>query len=293
MDIAVVKNAVGSLDKLLGRARDALWDVEREVFGDPGYGHAVYAYPRAAMEAFLEELHDILLVFLEAANMPETRASLIDAWREFRDGKGLADTIDDEELQTCESPALTFLERLIQGLRITVSEAISSEEAWTLNRLEAMLRDTPGLVHRRQIAPANEIKLQEIMHDYLRACFPDFRLNPPIGGTLKNFKPDFGIASVGAAIEFKIVHTKEQVAIAFSGIAEDSAGYKGSKDWTRFYAVIYQAQPFMLESHLRSDLKRIGATTWTAIVVNGPTESTKSRAKKAGRNKKAVQGSHR
>ena len=96
---------------------------------------------------------------------------------------------------------------------------------------------------------------------------------------------DCGIASVGAAIEFKFVRNKEEVAVAFSGIAEDTAGYKGSKDWTRFYAVIYQAQPFMLESQLRSDLKRIGAATWTPIVVNGPTES---RAKKVVRNKKAV-----
>jgi hypothetical protein len=56
------------------------------------------------------------------------------------------------------------------------------------------------------------------MHDYLSASFPDFRLNPSIGGTLKS-KPDCGIASVGAAIEFKVVHNKEQVGIAFSGVA--------------------------------------------------------------------------
>jgi hypothetical protein len=288
MDIAVVKNVVGSLDKLLSNAKEALWDVEREVFGNPGYGDAGgYAYPRGAMEAFLEELHDVLLVVLEAADMPETRASLINAWRGFLDG-GLGHTNDNEEFQNCESPALTFLDRLIQGLRITVSEAISSEEAWTLNRLEAMLRDTPGLVHRRPMPPANENELQKIMHDYLSACFPDFRPNPQIGGTLKNFKPDCGIASVGAAIEFKIVHNQEQMSIAFSGVAEDTAGYKGSKDWTRFYAVIYQAQPFMLESQLRSDLKRIGAARWIPIVVNGPTKSTEGRAKKSGRNRKAV-----
>jgi hypothetical protein len=164
--------------------------------------------------------------------------ALIEAWRGFIDGKGLRHTNDDHEYEICHSPALTFLERLVKGLRTSVSEAISSEEAWTLNRLETMLRGTPGLVHRRQEAPANETELQKIMHDYLSACFPDFRRNPVIGGTLKNFKPDCGIASVGAAIEFKIVHTKDQVTVAFSGIAEDTAGYKGSKDWTRFYSVI-------------------------------------------------------
>jgi hypothetical protein len=156
---------------------------------------------------------------------------------------------------------------------MTVSDSISSEEAWTLSRLEAMLRDTSVLVHRRKNPPSNEPELQEIMHDYLKACFPDFRPNPPIGGSLKTFKPDCGVANVGAAIEFKFVRTEGEAAVAFSGIAEDSAGYKGSKDWTRFYAVIYQAQPFISETQLQNDLKRIGAVTWKAIVVNGPVES--------------------
>jgi REase_DpnII-MboI len=280
MDIAIVKNAVGSLDKLLSQAKDALWQVEAEDHGY-AYGDSVgrYEYPSDALKSFLDELHDVLLVVLEAADMPETRASLIEAWCGFTPGEGRRHTIINK-VGDLESPALTFLERVIQGLRMTVSEAISSEEAWTLSRLEAMLRDTPGLVHRRQKAPENEHELQKIMHDYLSACFPDFQFNPSIGGTLKTFKPDCGIASVDAAIEFKIVHTKEQVAVAFSGVAEDTAGYKGSKDWRRFYSVIYQAQPFMLESQLRSDLKRIGAATWTPIVVNGPAEKKASKAKK-------------
>jgi hypothetical protein len=294
VNIVVVKNAVGALDKLLSQARGALRQVEREVFGDPGYGDdgGRYERPRLAMEEHLGELHDILLVVLEAAEMPETRATLIKAWHGFTSAKeGLGTTCEDDEFQYCHSPALTFLERVIQGLRMTVSDEISSEEAWTLSRLEAMLRDTAGLVRRRNGRPADELELQKIMHDYLSASFPDFRLNPPIGGTLKTFKPDCGIASVGAAIEFKFVHIKEQVAVAFSGVTEDTAGYKGSKDWQRFYAVIYQAEPFMLESHLRSDLKRIGASTWTPIVVNGPTKgkaSKKAVAEKAGRRKKTV-----
>src|SRR5437762_3134978 len=60
--------------------------------------------------------------------------------------------------------------------------------------------------------------------DYLSACFPDFRLNPPIGGTIKNFKPDCGIASVGAAIEFKLAHTKQQAIVSFTSVVEDTDG---------------------------------------------------------------------
>lgn len=292
MNIDVVRNAVGSLDKLLSEAKSALRQVESATFGiwhtDEG---GTFEYPEQAMAAYLQELHDILLVVLEAAELPDARASLAAAWPKFTSAKnGLRHTDDDAEFESCTSPALTFLERLINGLRMTVSTDMSSEEAWTLNRLERMLRDTTALVLRRGKPPKNEGDLQHIMHDYLSATFPDFRLNPDIGGTLRVFKPDCGIASVGAAIEFKIVHTREQVAVAFSGLAEDTAGYKGSKDWTRFYAVVYQALPFILESHLRSDMKRVGAVTWKAFVVNGP---TKKRVPKKTKSKRSSAKRHR
>jgi hypothetical protein len=283
MNIEVVKNALGSLDKLLSQAKQALRDIEIKLFGGPGGG---YAEPRDAMKWFLEELHDVLLVVLEAADMPETRASLIKAWRGFIDKKGLGHTNDNPEYDHCESPALTFLDRMIQGLRMSVSEVISSEEAWTLSKLEAILRSTHVLVHRRESAPAREADLQKIMHDYLHAFFlSDFRTNFTISGAVKNFKPDCGIWSVSAAIEFKIVHTKDEAPVAVSGVIEDTAGYRGSKDWTRFYSVIYQAEPFMSEEELQSDLKRTGAESWTPIVVNG---RTGNRAKKTSG--KAVSG---
>jgi len=284
MDGPVVRNAVGALDKLLSETRRALWEVEREVYGDPGYGddQGRYEYPRFAMAAHLEELHDILLIVLEAAQMPEARASLVKAWPGFTSAEdGLRHTVDDDEGQYCHSPALTHVERLIKALRMTVREEILSEEAWTLARLEAMLEDAPGLVHGRGEPLKNEMDLQRVMRDYLSACFPDFRRDPQIGGTIKNFKPDCGIASVGAAIEFKLAHTKEQAIVSFTGVVEDTGGYKGSKDWTRFYALMYQAKPFIRKSQLQSDMKRIRAATWKAILVNGDTKP-KSRKRKAG-----------
>lgn len=283
MNDAVVRSAVGGLETLMRPAKSALWQVEREVFGDPGYGdnEGLYEYPRFAMEGYLGELYDCLLVVLEAAAMSQARADLIKAWERFlKDKDGLRHTVDDPEFQNSHSPALTYVERLLKSLRMTVSNEISNEQSWTLARLEAMLEDAPGLVHRRGKELSNEMDLQKIMHDYLSVCFPDFRKNPPIGGTLKNFVPDCGIASVGAAIEFKLAHTKQQAIVSFNGVVEDVGGYKGSKDWTRFYAVMYQAKPFILKSHLQSDMKRIKAATWKAILVNG---DTKPKLKKSGR----------
>ena len=91
MNLDVVRSAVGALEKLLSQARRALWEVEREVFGDPGYGDAdgTYAYPRDAMKSHLKELYDALLVVLEGAEMPEARASLIKEWRGFTQARGV------------------------------------------------------------------------------------------------------------------------------------------------------------------------------------------------------------
>ena len=279
MDKEVVSNALGGIDKILSKAKRALREMEFEKFGR-GDDLGGYESPTDAMVFHLEELYDHLLVILEAAQMGDARSNLITKWAEFKGFKGgLRHTKQFGDFDHLDSPALEFIERIVSALRMTVSNQITSEEAWTLARLEEMLNDTSALVHRRAKAPKNELELQEIMHDYLKACFPDFVRNPQIGGTIKNFKPDCGIKNIGAAIEFKIAHTKEEAVRAFSGIVEDSAGYKGSKDWTRLFAVIYQAKPFISKSHLKSDMKRIEAATWKPILVNGETKP-KSTTKK-------------
>jgi hypothetical protein len=65
MDIAVVRNAVGSLDKLLSKKEGpCVWR--------SGLCRCRRSVSPPTMKAFLEELHDIFLVILEAADMPET-----------------------------------------------------------------------------------------------------------------------------------------------------------------------------------------------------------------------------
>src|ERR1019366_6370128 len=283
MDTGVIKNAVGGLDKILAVGRDALWEISREMYAGGRHDDGPtggFADPEAALEGTLEETYDVLLVVLEAAQMSDTRAALAKKWPEFlKPTKGLRHIYNDPDFDYCGSHAFDYVDRLVKALRMTVTSDLTSEEAWTLRRLEAMLEDTPGLLHRRNIAPKNEMELQRVMHDYLSATFPDFRLNPQIGGSIKNFKPDCCIANLSAAMEFKVAHTKTQAITAFTGVVEDTGGYKGSKEWTRFYAVMYQAQPFIMKSHLESDLKRIKAATWKAILVNGATKPKGSNKK--------------
>jgi hypothetical protein len=65
---------------------------------------------------------------------------------------------------------------------------------------------------------------------------------------------------------------------------------KGSREWTRFYVVIYQAHPFLPKSHMKSDMKRVGALTWTPVLLNGRTtpKTKKRRSTKPAASKKAA-----
>src|SRR5580704_4478793 len=95
MDKIVVKNAIGSLDKLLSRAKRALSEIEQDRFGITDYLEVGgFLNPEAVLGDTLEEIHDILLIVLEAARMPEARASLIEMWPKFTSEKDGLQHID-------------------------------------------------------------------------------------------------------------------------------------------------------------------------------------------------------
>jgi hypothetical protein len=294
MDKDVVKNAIGGIDAILSKAKRALREVNYERFGG-GDDLGGYESPEDAMVWHFDQLYDHLLIVLEAAEMPEARADLIAKWAEFKKQKGaLRHTDQFGDFDHLSSPVIEYLDHVVSALRMTVSNQMTSEEAWTLARLESLLEDGSALVHRRKKAPANEKEFQNIMEDYLKACFSDFDPKPKIPGTIKNFEPDCGIISVHAAIEFKLVHTEQEAKVAFSGVIEDTSGYKAAREWTRFYAVIYQKHPFLPKSHMKNDMKRVGALEWTPILLNGKTtQRAKKRSAKSTTPKEAAKKSTR
>jgi hypothetical protein len=84
---------------------------------------------------------------------------------------------------------------------------------------------------------------------------------------LKNFVPDGAIGSLQALIEVKFVDSQSELPQIFSGIMEDLSGYGGSRDWTRFYSLIYQTQPFVNEIRFDRSLRLSGnAGSWKPIV---------------------------
>ncbi len=92
-----------------------------------------------------------------------------------------------------------------------------------------------------------------------------------------------GIRHLKAAVEFKFASTPTELKQAVSGIFEDTAGYKGSLDWTRFYSVIYMTEPFESPARFHADMSRAGALNWTVIPVSGAGEKQRRFRKGKGK----------
>ena len=147
---------------------------------------------------------------------------------------------------------------------------MGSHESYELAKLESVLQKTAALVRMHGVKPTNEREVRDVMHKALHACFTEYTESVSIHGVLKNFKPDGGVRDLGAAIEFKFAASEAELRQGLGGIFEDSAGYKGSKDWTRFYSVIYQTESFETADRLRAEVSRGGLVTWTPVLVTGP-----------------------
>lgn len=175
------------------------------------------------------------------------------------------------------TPAILHAEILIEGLGAPFASdddevgSIEGPRGGELARLERHLRRTAVIVRKRGLTPTGEHDVQKVMHAYLDDNYDTFTTDVGLPKPIKGFKPDGGIPELRAAIEFKFVDGETELKTAFSGIVEDLSGYAGSKDWTRFFSVVYMTAPYETEGRFDAGLKATGnAARWTTILVTGP-----------------------
>jgi hypothetical protein len=100
--------------------------------------------------------------------------------------------------------------------------------------------------------------------------FPDTGREVPIAKVSKCYKPDIGVPSLKAAIEFKFADTDAELKKSIGGIYEDVAGYGGSEDWRHFYAVFYMTDAFITQHQVEAEFKVSKVDRqWKPIVVQG------------------------
>lgn len=212
-------------------------------------------------------------IFLEMLGLYEIRKWFIEEWNAFSDNLGKTEWWHTEEDDDIESKPLSFLNEINRAISAQAEEIeiINSNIEINLEKLEYILRCTPQILRSRNIMPSCENDIQQAISDHLKYTFDDYSTNINIAKPIKSFKPDCGIISIGAAIEFKFCDSEMELKTALSGIVEDLSGYAGSKDWSLFYSLIYMTGPYANEKQFHSSLKSSGnAGKWKSILVTGP-----------------------
>jgi len=275
LDKEVMKNSLGQIEGALDHARDALRQLEHEHIGVPSGGG--YAYPEGALAGFLTEAYELITFAFEASGLESPLPRLRETWAKFRK-KGL-EAAGETRWDSFESEPLNCLTRMVQGMRGAVGEGPNSADAFGLNKLESILRDTGVLVRRRGVDPTKEADIQHVMHDYLGAFFDDYSTEIKLPTPIKTFEPDGGVPTLKAAIEFKFATSLKEVKQEVDGIYADMIGYSGSEDWNQFFSVMYQTDAFVSEGAYKAAVFR-GGRKWTPIIVVA-TGERKPRAAKA------------
>jgi hypothetical protein len=167
------------------------------------------------------------------------------------------------------SPALEYQRDFISIL----NNFSSSNHTNPLISLERVLYGTPKIIKDHGLKPSNEAEVKRVLYSHLIHIFPDTVREIPISKVTKAYRPDFGVKSLMATIEYKFVDNEGEAGKTLGQIYEDIHGYAGSKDWKTFYAVIYMTDAFYTLDQVKAefDMAKVN-NSWVPILVTGKGE---------------------
>jgi len=168
------------------------------------------------------------------------------------------------------SPSLDYLGTYFRPLQASVPAHQDAGTVAEIQRLERILLGTPKLVKDRGLEPQNEKDVRKAMYDLLIHPYPDTVREIPISKQSKVYKPDIGVPSLKAAVEYKFADSEKELKKALGGIYEDVGGYGGSEDWKTFFAVIYTTEPFLTQAQVDAEFKMSKVDrSWKPLLVVG------------------------
>jgi hypothetical protein len=272
----IILQVVKGMDVALSRPQYVLNRIYNFELNSMHFGKGELEEREGLVNQFAQSLSESakgFALYLELLRLKETRQRFLDDWGKFTGNLGKIEWWHTDEDDGLESKPLDYLQDLRNTLALLnpdqppPSPGIADTH---LRRLEYVLRCTAQILHNMGIRPTKEQDVKDAMKKHLRTVFEDFTPTVAISKSITGFKPDGGVISLRAAIEFKFCDTEERLSTAVRGINEDLSGYSGSYDWTRFYNVVYQISPFTNEGEFQRSVKLSGnAEKWSLIVVTG------------------------
>ncbi len=169
------------------------------------------------------------------------------------------------------NPALNQLHSYLSALEPYLPDSSGEHiREYNRERLRKFLLSTPSIIRDAKIIPSKEKDVQDEVYRVMRYAFPDAERELTIKKTLKNCKPDFGVRSLGVAIEYKFVDSEQDLKTHLGGIYEDIHGYAGSSDWTSFIGIIYMTDAFCTPAQLESEIALSNVPdSWEVLAVTG------------------------
>ncbi|ODT06537.1 MAG: hypothetical protein ABS35_45805 [Kaistia sp. SCN 65-12] len=248
--------------------RDMIQQIENQAYRsveeldqtDTSYDLAEVAFVYNVEKAFRE-----IGMLAERLGLPQTKADLVARRNRLKTmtGSGLI-----EMLEEFYSPVLDELDATFHAMAVMVDGSATTG----MSMLESILRNTAGIIADQELDAEKELDVDQAIGKIVRYAFPDFVNKPQIDKALVKYKPDFGVKSLGAVVEYKFAIDEDGVKVALEGISADMVNYAGDPNWGKYYAVIYTTQPILnasiIEEHFKSSLR--GGDRWTIIFVNGP-----------------------
>jgi len=202
----------------------------------------------------------------EALQLPTLLAEFKAGFAKFKRAQSIAMELD--EFGNLYPSALEYFSAFLSPITAASSSSIGAPD--DLPRLERILIGTARLVKDRLIEPRNECEVRNALYQTLIHVFPDTVREVPIAKVSKCYRPDIGIRSLRAAVEFKFADSEDELKRAIGGVYEDVAGYAGSEDWKHFYAVFYMTDAFMTQSQVEAEfsLSKVDRK-WRPLLVQG------------------------
>lgn len=201
----------------------------------------------------------------ERLGLPQTKADLVKRRKRIGNLTGSALI---EMLEEFYSPVLGELDATFEAMAVMVDGSATTG----MSMLESILKNTAAIIADQDLKAEKELDVDHAIAKIVRYAFPDFVDKPQINKAVTKYKPDFGVKSLGALIEYKFAVDEKGVKVALEGISADMINYAGDPNWGKFYAVIYTTQPILhtdvIEEHFRSSTN--GGNRWSIIFVNGP-----------------------
>lgn len=211
-----------------------------------------------------------LLTYMEHFGLNDLRRQFIEDMLAFN--KNQSEIEYNHHLDYGWSPCLELIENYFIAITSDIQEGKDNINRMNdIEILERILIGTGKYISDRNILPESEAEVRKSIYDMLIHVFPDTVREIPISKVTKVYKPDFGVKSLGVAIEYKYIASDSEAKKIIGGIYEDIHGYAGSEDWKIFYAVLYMTDHYFTPAQIQAefDMSDVDQHKWKPIVVLG------------------------